>query len=692
MPDQSTLLAASWMPDFLSSWTIPAAAAALTIPPLILLYFLKLRRRPQPISSTLLWKRAVEDLQVNAPFQRLRRNLLLFLQLLILILAILAIAKPVLNLPEERESTIIFLIDNSASMSTVEPSGMTRLAMAKHEAGRMVEALGRHERAMVIAFNAEARALGPFTQDKNQLLRQIDSIDPTDGLSRMSEAVALAKAHATPLGEGIGTPDNPIAPAHMVLLSDGQIEDADQIVLRQTGDTEPGLDYICVGGTADNVGIVGLDARRNYEYPEQLSVLVRVRNFGPERARTDVALNVDEQLVSVRELTLEPGQIDEPEAEGTKGEGGRAPTNVEPPAPEGSAAIIEFPLELDREGVLEVRLSRRDALAADNRAWAVVPAPKSISLLVVSPGNVFLKLAIDSLPLRESKWMTPSEYEQAPSDELIAEGRSRYDVVVFDAHSTDRLPTGNYLFLGSVPLIEGVGTAGTVEDELAIDWRDAHPVLRYIAFEHLRVIRANLLTLPREADVLIEGRHGPMLAEINRQGSRYLIQSFTLLDEKGESWNTPWLLRPGFPLYLLNAVRYLAGVGTGRDASWRRPGEAVNILAAAGRAEVTIHRPDERQDRAPVRGSGEAYYGRTDRAGLYDAEGAVSGGGRFAVSLCDDDESDIRPSKTLVLGSAPVTGESRATNVTQPLWPWLVVGVLLILTLEWIIYNKRVFV
>ena len=61
---------------------------------IVLMYLLKLKRKPEEFSSTLLWMKSMEDLTANAPFQKLRQNLLMYLQIALLILIALSLARP----------------------------------------------------------------------------------------------------------------------------------------------------------------------------------------------------------------------------------------------------------------------------------------------------------------------------------------------------------------------------------------------------------------------------------------------------------------------------------------------------------------------------------------------------------------------------------------------------------------------
>src|SRR3954454_30714 len=140
----------SWFPKFLNPWAA-LAGAAIFIPLLLVLYFLKLRRREFDVPSTLLWRKAIQDLQVNAPFQKLRRNLLLLLQLLLLLFLLLALSRPVSNYTPGPGKTTVFLIGRSASMNAGDgENGKSRLNEAKRPAKDLVALMTRNSQAMVI--------------------------------------------------------------------------------------------------------------------------------------------------------------------------------------------------------------------------------------------------------------------------------------------------------------------------------------------------------------------------------------------------------------------------------------------------------------------------------------------------------------------------------------------------------------
>src|SRR3990170_466675 len=90
------------------------------VPAVVAMYLLKLRRDDAVVPSTLLWQRLVADVEANAPWQRLRRSLLLLLQiLLVLILAALA-ARPFLERPAGLARDLVLVMDTSASMAATD--------------------------------------------------------------------------------------------------------------------------------------------------------------------------------------------------------------------------------------------------------------------------------------------------------------------------------------------------------------------------------------------------------------------------------------------------------------------------------------------------------------------------------------------------------------------------------------------
>src|SRR5436305_10407220 len=93
-----------------------AFAFAAAIPVVIVFYLLKRKRVLRLVSSTLLWQRFLAETQANAPFQRLRHNWLLLLQILLLLLAVFAIARHFFaaqNKPQQHKHAIL---DSYASM------------------------------------------------------------------------------------------------------------------------------------------------------------------------------------------------------------------------------------------------------------------------------------------------------------------------------------------------------------------------------------------------------------------------------------------------------------------------------------------------------------------------------------------------------------------------------------------------
>ncbi len=136
-------------PNFLApGWALMGLIAV----PIILLYVLRQKRPDMPISSTFLWSKTLADMRASTPWQKLHRNLLLLLQLLILAALVFTLMRPVIQAQAGTSKAGVIVIDATASMQTRDGGAdETRLDRAKAEARKLVDSMRPGDRFMLIA-------------------------------------------------------------------------------------------------------------------------------------------------------------------------------------------------------------------------------------------------------------------------------------------------------------------------------------------------------------------------------------------------------------------------------------------------------------------------------------------------------------------------------------------------------------
>jgi hypothetical protein len=651
-------------------------AAAIAIPALLLLYFLKLRRRTEVVPSTVLWRKAIQDLQVNAPFQRLRRNLLLLLQLLILAALVLALAQPNVPFRPTPGKSTVLLIDRSASMSASDgdDSGGTRLDEAKRRARSLVGALPPGGQAMVIAFDDRAEIVQGFTSDSQVLRRAIDSITPTDRPTRLKLAYQLADAQGSLLGRAVADA-NTIAPPDVHLYSDGNVTDAADVSIRSEVRYEP------IGSDKSrNIGIVSLSARRNFERPSEVQVFARVSNSGPSPVETDLQLTVNGQVAKVARVSAIPERWDENQ----RREADRNGVVVKDAA--------EFTLDMPQAGVIRVEQmnTEGDALKTDDAASLIIPPPRRLSIVLVAPeGGYFLPRLLRSMRPREFKEITPAAYEAQPPTDA--------DILVFEGHRPRKLPDGGgcFIYFGSIApgLRLTAATADNSPDGVLLqrsepvavaDFKRDHPIFRNIgSLTKLYATKTIELRPASESEVLIDSTSGPMLVLHRERRSIHLAFSFEFLDSTAHADRA-------FPVIMQQLIQFLASASDLGVRETYSPGTAPRIPrpALGNSTSLTLTGP-QTNTQLSLPPEGDIALPGLERVGLYRLTPPPTGFEQLAVNLLDPAESNLTPAKSAP-GGIGQTIETTRTQARLELWWWLLLALALpVLLVEWVVYTRR---
>lgn len=650
---------------------------------IVLLYFLKLRREPVEVPSTYLWSRTIEDLHVNSLLQRLRRSLLLFLQLLAVALAAFALFRPGIRGESSERGRTVFLLDTSASMQATDvEDGKSRFEHARRLIRDRVEQLSDSETAMLITFSDRPDTVQSFTSDRRRLRDALDRVKvtnhPTDILGALKAADGLANPRRT--SEVGNVADVQVAdamPADLMMFTDGGFQPVTEFNL---GNLVP--QYIAIGSeTPRNVAITAFSAERNVERPTEVQAFATVVNLGSVPLDTVATLTLDGAFLDAANVSLDPDE----------------------------QTGLSFTIESEEAISLELNLDIDDDLAEDNIAYAGLTPMRAVSVLVVTPGNTPLELGLNTDKASKicvAELVAPSYLETDKYKNRAEAGTD--DLIIYDRCSPALMPETNTFFIGALPLRPATVKDGTAADGepppgwswkteesavVLVDIDRTQPLMRFLELFSLLIFRGRAIQGPPGSIELIGADIGPMLVLAPRDGFQDLVLGFEILstDEEGSSQtNTNWYAERSWPVFVLNVLRYLAGAAEATGAPSYRPGETVRLRLESAISSARLQRVGGRPISISAGPSGVVEIVNTSEPGNYRVEEGDRLVDMFAINLFDRGESDLHVAPVVELGYESVAAATGGVEQRQEYWRWLLVGMLGLLAAEWWVYAKRV--
>ena len=681
------------IPTAVVAWTALAAAVLA-----VLAYIIKMRRRRFEVPFGNLWKRVLEQRDANALWKQLKRLLSLLLLLFILGLVFVAALGPTLGARDAKAKSVVILIDASASMKAQDGDParpkLTRMERAKERAKALIDSMGGGDLAMVMRVDGQATPMSRFDNDKPILRKIVDGLQPVDTPADLPRALSAA-------ADALRGRQNPL----VVIISDGAYSEQQRALVSWEKPAAPaegpapapegfemkelaavdlsGIDvrYLGVGTRSENVGIVAFNVRRYIANKAAYEVFIEVQNFGSEPANRGLALYNGETAIEVKPLKLAPGQrIREIYRELP---GGESTLRASLRPGDGPGSSDPFPL--------------------DDQAWALLPARKKPSVLMVTDANEYLRKGLEVYDNISLARITPAMYDADPAAAVQNPDTGRaYDAVVFDDHTPAVMPPppSHLVYFHPTGEHSPFTSRGVAPRPRVTETDQKHPVMKWVELSDVNFDASEIFVPDRgKGEVALAWYvRDPIAAARRDQGRKIVAFGWSLA-------GTDLGLRVAFPLLLVNTLDWFAGDDSDLVTTYTT-GQRFRIPldGIVGNREVTVIDPAGKKTQAPVREGMATFYGR--RVGIHqiiayhpDDKPPKAGPDRrepiasfeLAANLGSTAESNIRPEPALALGGRALTApEAFAVTARRDLWVYLVLAVLALLALEWVTYHRRI--
>jgi len=490
--------------------------------PVIGLYLLKTRRRRRPVSTLLFWEQLRPKIENSPLWRKLRKWLSLALQLLILALIVVALARPAFEWEQLQPQRTVLILDPSASMAAT-PGGRSNWEASLAEASAAIDQLRLQDEAALLLAGDSPQILSGWTSSKRALRRALGEAELLQGGSDPLRTLALAQELQS-LREN----------SRIVLLSDlvwsakPESDALERVEIRKPSESDP-----------SNAGITLFAVRRSPLAPGDWQLDADLVWQGTEPAKGKLELTRDGILLDALPVQLNPGETFRKSWHGST---------------EGAAA---FDAKLTVEG--------RDELASDNEASASLAALRPVRVLLVGPSDPFIEAALDAIPLVE--WASAERMPELEPENI--------DFIIVQGATPPAEPLERAALLMIGPRESGFWGEydGEVTDTPITDVNDRVKVARHADWRQVALDSVGEWKPAPDADVLAASFGNPAVFGRWDRAPRWMVIGF-------DPQQSDFLFRTAFPVFLANLVQ---SVRDGEDESATAallPGETESLLAS----------------------------------------------------------------------------------------------------------------
>jgi hypothetical protein len=497
----------------------PGALVFAAIVPALLLAYLA-RERPNRVTvSSVLAFRALRGLRKERFGGRPRLDWMFFAELLILLLAVLAMAGPYVI---RRSNPIAVVIDNSAAMQAKLSSGKSRYEEAQSKLAAMLANQDASGKVSLYATAPMPHRVAPPFESISEVRHALADVE-------VSDAPDDRGAVATMLGD---------------LCAGGRFRAVLFATSRPVASPAPSdLHAISVGDPVANLALGSFVLRREVFGAEALHARIDVANFGPDTKSVDVTISGDGRKIAAAHESLAAGET----------------------------GSLEFP-SLPPAAIYRADLSPTDSFALDNTAYATAGSVRKVKIVFVSPTPADAR-GLDSIPGVSIATRAPDQFAPADLKDI--------DVAIFEFSAPKELPAVNSLLVMPPPgdPVFGFSVMPAANIQIA-GWRRTDPLTDSVNFRLLDLRRGEFLGVHPWMAAVVAGRSGGLLLHGEREGHRFVATGFNPFPYLGRG-NLPMsVLTLNVLSYLAGLGANSAGYRTGQP--WLVPAGVDRIKLPSG--------------------------------------------------------------------------------------------------------------